>query len=524
MAIRASHRIFCTALGLALTLGAQAETGSETHSAAWWDPADGGWGVYTMDQGNLLAPYWTTYDEDGKSTWFMGLALPQENGSYAGRLYRHTGTPYPLIAGQRAGTPGVDAGEVTLEFDTDPRKLKLTHTLDGHTSSRTVTRFNFDGKDVVCKAGPMSRVDATNYTDAWWEPATSGWGLNIMHLDEKLYGQWYTYEAPNRAVFMTLGLARQLDGSYAGGIYRQNDGGRPYKSNSSVPSQPGSQEVGQATLRFVDGEHAEFDWEIDGEQGHHLIQRLQAGTLANHCATVDYPDPDDGAPGEGELCFPEYAIGDSRTLRSIQTSDGVTDAPYEFTETVRESASFNGHSGFRQVLTHSAYAGDGSYAYNYVGNDGGFILSFGAEALDPDTKQVITTSRNDPASVRTPRHFTPGETVAMSYGVNSTGSGVSVRTDLDLTFRLVGKESVTVPAGTFTACKFEQTQDIRSNPAGATLHVQKNGFVWTHPVFGMVKQEFQGVSTVSMMGFGTTTEIEEMQELLEATMAGEHRP
>lgn len=525
MMFRPVRGLLAAALTLSLASGLHAEAGDETHSAYWWDPADSGWGLYTFDQGNLLGPYWVSYDEAGKPTWFMGLTTPSQDGSYEGELYLFSGTPFAQIGQGPASQAGTPVGQVKLEFDADPRRMLFTHTLDGHTSTREVTRFDFNGKDVVCRAGGTQRANATNYSDMWWEPSTSGWGMNIMHLDENLYAQWYTYETGGRASYMTLGLARQTDGSYRGAIHRQNDGGRPYKSGGDMSAQPGGSVIGEAMLRFTDGEHARFEWTVGDKQGHHAIQRLQVGDTTNLCAVEDYPGSDVDVPADGELCWPEYRIGDTRTYRGTSTSDDTTEATGPRVDTITGTASFNGHDALVETSDGPTSGGSGVYARNYVGNgEGETQLSFGAEALDPANGQVVSTSRNDPTKVVAPRRFTPGDTVNIDYGVNSTSSAGGGRTEIKTSYRLLGREQVTVPAGTFNACKFEITIDQRSTIAGVGINSLWSGHNWTHEDVGRIKQQMQGTSTTSAYGFNTTTRLGLTEELQSARVGGRQRP
>ena len=514
------------ALGLGLASSLHAESRNPNHTATWWDSNDPGWGVSTLDQGNGVGPYWFTYDEDGRPTWFMGLGLPQPDGSFAGNLYRFTGTPFQDISDVQSNRPATIIGSVKLEFANDPHKMRFTTNIDGQTVSRDVTRFNFDGKDVVCKAVPAASPAMTNYSEMWWEPATTGWGLILLHLDQHIYAQWYTYEAPDRSVFMTMGLERQVDGSYTGTIYRQRDGGRAFKSGTKATSQPGSEAIGTASLIFLDGTRAEFDYVVGNDQGHHVLQRFQMGALANECEVRPYEVDGGGGgnPQDGELCMPPYALNDARTLRVISTADGIADDPFVFTETVTGTATFNGQSGFRMTYTSAAYAGNGTYAYSYVGNGAETTASFGGEAMDPATQQLISTTKSDPARVELTRRFKQDETIALDYGLNATSALGNTRIDMKTTYRLVGKERVTVPAGTFTACKIETTIDLRSTVAGISTHVQRSGFFWSDANFGLVKRETQGTSTVDAFGYTMTTQVGDEEELLEATMQGGHRP
>ncbi len=511
------------ALGLILAPALHAQTATTSHSASWWDPNDSGWGVATLDQGNVLGPYWFTYDEQGRPAWLMGIGRPQPDGSYAGDLYRFTGTPFQQIAGTPSSDDGTRVGTVRLEFDADPQKMRFTTTIEGQSVTRALTRFNFSGNDLVCKSTASATAAMTNYTDMWWEPASSGWGINVMHLGEKIYGQWYTYENPNKPVFMTLMLERQANGSYSGKVFRQKDGGRSFKSAANTSSEPGAEEVGSASLRFLDGVRAEFDYSAGNAQGHHVLQRLQFGNTANACEVKPYVTGGNGNGGGADAvtCHPPYRIGDSRKVHTISRNGAnVEDSIY--IETVTGPASFNGQSGY--VMQYQYPSDTRPYALSYVGNGNGTTQSFGAEAFNPATGQLLSTSLNDPSKVELTRSFKVGETLLVKYAVNWSGQGVTGRTELETTYRLLGREQVTVPAGSFNACKFEITIDEKTNTAGVLTHSQHNGFSWMDADFGRLRQDLQGTSTVTVYGTTTTTEFSGGDELLEATMNGQHRP
>ncbi|HET9048510.1 MAG TPA: hypothetical protein VFN29_06075 [Chiayiivirga sp.] len=508
------------ALALTLAPVLHAAEPTSTHSGNWWDPADEGWGVATLDQGNILGPYWFSYDEEGRPTWLMGVGMPQADGSFAGDLYRFNGHPLQQIDGP-ASTASQIVGTVKVSFPADPHTMQFSTTINGETVTRQMTRYDFGGKDVVCKGVAKATPSMTNYTDMWWEPSTTGWGINVIHLDDRIYGQWYTYEAPDKAVFLTLSLERQADGSYRGPVHRQNNGGRPFNSKAKTGSQPGAVEIGTASLIFLDGVRAEFDYVVGADEGHHVLQRFQFGNVANQCEVQPYNTNGGGGNTDGEECYPEYALNDTRTLRSNHSTNGVQGAPVDLTETVVGTATFNGHAGFRQTSTSSANGG--AYANSYVGNGQGTIMSFGAEAIDT-SGQVISTSKNDPTKVELSRFFKQGETVRVDFGVDSTSAAGQTREEILSTYRLVGKESVTTPAGSFTACKLEYTLELRSDIAGMQLLTQTSGFIWADPVFGMVKQHLVGTSKVTAYGTTTTTDHVDDQELLSASMAGGQRP
>ena len=38
-------------------------------------------------------------------------------------------------------------------------------------------------------------VPAANYTDMWWNPSESGWGISFaQHASNQVFAVWYTYD------------------------------------------------------------------------------------------------------------------------------------------------------------------------------------------------------------------------------------------------------------------------------------------------------------------------------------------
>jgi hypothetical protein len=527
------RRALAAALVLAVSPFAAADEPPQVlKSATWFSPGASAWGLYTVDQGSVLGAYWFTYDENGKPTWFMGVTTPQQNGNYSGEVLRFTGVPYAQIVGQ-AHNPPSRIGRIDLSFD-DDGGMDFTFTEDEKDGESLVLKypmihFPFGDRDIACEVAEGSRAQATNYTDMWWSPDSSGWGVHLSHLDTDLFATWYTYDTDGRGVFMIGSPVLQEDGSYQGKLYRQISG-EPYKSTGS-PAQDGrEQEIGTVALRFIDGEHARFTYTIGNVTQTKDIQRFAFGNKQSVCKVVPYQSPTTGggnggdpAPA-GEECYPPYRIGDVRTLRSTSTSNGTTSPPHQYTETIVGNATFNGQSGFRQEVYGPTSGATGVYSNVYLGNGDNSIASFGAEALDPANGQIISTSRNNPSRVESPRYFQNGETVVIDFKVNSTSAAGNGLTEIHSTFKLLGRESVIVPGGTFNACKLHITVEERSNIAGVNTLTQFEGTTWTDARFGRVKQVTAGTSTVNAFGQSFVTQIGSSEELIEATMNGQHTP
>ncbi|MGQ0799719.1 MAG: RCC1 domain-containing protein [Pseudomarimonas sp.] len=256
-------------------------------SATWWIPAESGWGLTVFDQGNLLAPAWFTYDNDGEPTWFLiAGAFPQADGSFVGPLLRFTGTPFDQISGPAARTT-TPIGDVRLSFAGENR-LRFAYSADGVNQTKVLQKFPFGGRNFSCTTSPgSSRRDARNFTDLWsGAGSNAGWGLTLLHVDDLIAGAWFTYDSDGEAVFFVISTTRQADGSFSGSIFRQRNG-TPFSLIDNAAPSPGNDVIGSARFVFADGETASFAYTVNGVSQTRAINRLQVGNQAQVCQTED---------------------------------------------------------------------------------------------------------------------------------------------------------------------------------------------------------------------------------------------
>lgn len=119
----------------------------------WWRAggAESGWGLNLAHQGDKLFLTWFTYAEDGTPLWLVASDVArQADGSYAGTLYRTTGT-----ALARAWDPGrasvTAVGSVRFSFS-DGANGTFAYTVDGTSGSKPITRQAFSTPATVCTA------------------------------------------------------------------------------------------------------------------------------------------------------------------------------------------------------------------------------------------------------------------------------------------------------------------------------------------------------------------------------------
>lgn len=109
---------------------------------------------------------------------------------------------------------------------------------------------------------PTTITPAFDFSDLWWNPNESGWGLNLVqHATGQVFGVMYTYEAPNRPLWLVIpGGTWTSSMVFTGSVYRVIG---PLASNFD-PTRVNPVPVGQATLTFSDQDHAVFSFTMNG--------------------------------------------------------------------------------------------------------------------------------------------------------------------------------------------------------------------------------------------------------------------
>jgi uncharacterized protein (DUF1800 family) len=71
---------------------------------------------------------------------------------------------------------------------------------------------------------------ASNYTDIWWNPEESGWGVTITHHHDKVFAVWYIYDPTGKPLWIVMPDGQFSNGgrTFSGDIYRTQ--GPPLRS------------------------------------------------------------------------------------------------------------------------------------------------------------------------------------------------------------------------------------------------------------------------------------------------------
>ena len=117
-----------------------------------------------------------------------------------------------------------------------------------------------------------------DYTDMWWTPTESGWGLSLtQHASTNLFAAWFVYGSDGHPIWYVLpngawstNLELSTLNTYSGQVYRTRG---PYYGGPFLPTNIAVTPVGTAQLKFSDYSHGTFFYTIDGVSGAKAIER-----------------------------------------------------------------------------------------------------------------------------------------------------------------------------------------------------------------------------------------------------------
>jgi hypothetical protein len=114
------------------------------------------------------------------------------------------------------------------------------------------------------------RAYAVNFQDLWWNPAESGWGVNIAQQGDTLFATWFIYGANREPYWVVMPGTTRVNALVAGETIYTGDifqtRGTPFNVLPFVPL-PGSDvsRVGSATFRFTDAKRGVLTYTINNQ-------------------------------------------------------------------------------------------------------------------------------------------------------------------------------------------------------------------------------------------------------------------
>ncbi len=232
---------------LFLLLFAPQFAGAANYSDIWWNPDESGWGLTLADHENQMFGVWFTYRQDGNQTWFVipGGTFSQDRRLFAADIYQTHGSAYNTVFNPNQLTVNKVG---TANFDFAPPAFVsgialFSYAIGGVSQTKQIQRQTFG--DSVPGWG-------WDYTDIWWDPTQSGWGLTIAQHGNDIFGVWYTYDTNGEPIYFVLpGGTFSGPDSFSGELYTTT--GPWYGNPQFDTNQVRATKVGNATLSFGAG-------------------------------------------------------------------------------------------------------------------------------------------------------------------------------------------------------------------------------------------------------------------------------
>jgi lysyl endopeptidase len=117
-------------------------------------------------------------------------------------------------------------------------------------------------------------LSAIDYSDLWWNPNESGWGLNVVqHASRNIFAVWFTYDASGSPRWFVIpgGTWNAATNTFTAKMYQTSG---PAASTATFnPSLVNAPQVGNATITFTDANNGTFAYSVNGVFGSKVITR-----------------------------------------------------------------------------------------------------------------------------------------------------------------------------------------------------------------------------------------------------------
>jgi lysyl endopeptidase len=167
----------------------------------------------------------------------------------------------------------IDANGVGLEANDDKDQASnntgITRHLDPGTYYLHVAHW------IPTGTGPYNVVVRTdnvdiNYTALWYNAAESGWGINLTHQGNIIFGTLFTYDDNGAPMWLVMSRGeRQADGSYSGALHRTT--GPAF--NASPWTAVNATQVGTMRITFAGPNDAVLTYSVNGRTVHKAITK-----------------------------------------------------------------------------------------------------------------------------------------------------------------------------------------------------------------------------------------------------------
>ena len=235
-------------------------------SGLWWNPNESGWGISFTQRRNIVFAAWYTYDTAGNPKWYTAsnCAMPAgttgTSGTCNGVLYEANGPTFFGTAFNSSLVNVLTAGSLQVNFQ-NANNASMTYTVGAQTRTVAITRQIF-------RTG--ATAPAIDYTDLWWNPNESGWGIAVTHQFGVMFLTWFVYDNSGKPMWYAATSCTVSGAGCSGTLYRATG---PAFGPTFDASQVRAIEAGTVTLSFSDANNGTLSYTVNSVTSSKTITR-----------------------------------------------------------------------------------------------------------------------------------------------------------------------------------------------------------------------------------------------------------
>ena len=233
---------------------------TNNYQGLWWNANESGWGMSLTQHGNILFVAMYTYDDAGLPIWYVITNCPVVANGCTGDIYRANGGTPPTVPWTGQGRVLTKVGTGTLAFNNSSSGT-FTFNINNIAGSKAITQQIF---------GNSANSPAFDYTDLWWNPAESGWGVSLTQQSNIVFAAWYTYDVSGNPIWYAATNCPVTATGCSAPLFRFTGGApltSPWRSvNPAVP-------VGNITFAFTNPANGTMSYTVDGVSASRAITR-----------------------------------------------------------------------------------------------------------------------------------------------------------------------------------------------------------------------------------------------------------
>ena len=223
-------------------------------SGIWWNPNESGWGINFTQRNNNIFAAWYTYDASGNAKWYVAsnCSMPVGSSSCSGPLYQVEGPLFFGVQFDSSRQVVTQVGSISVSF-TNNSNAVMSYSVNGQNRSVAIQRQVFNTGNTP----PL-----VDYTDLYWNPQESGWGLAVTQQYNIMFLAWYVYDGAGKPTwFVVPNCAVKTEGTgCVGDVYRTT--GPPFGPTFD-PTRVTAIAVGKMFLDFTDANNGTLQYNND---------------------------------------------------------------------------------------------------------------------------------------------------------------------------------------------------------------------------------------------------------------------